>query len=566
MNEKDRVSSARLTRNYFISGGQNALTQQEREFGALYEEANRALNDDPRGTLAATLMKRIDEQYIRMLSFFTDNKDRGSSLHMEHNYLWLKYRQRADDDPNGAFMVLVQSLGKLMERQGVQPYAVKEFGQMMERYEGTVGQLHQTMGFNINSATVGFFSFSARLNLMLKEHPDPVAQEAVGKVVIEFVRIMLQRHYIRMVQSHFLMELRVEHIQAITDQVEGLRRVQENTGQPDPEVHMICHYLVCRLRMAQLRIMATLEPSPGRAQDMHEAHLRKLANDAAISGNESRRWATMVGGGGNRSMLAQTELVNLLAAHFQSTYAKRHVLGSWNTMDAVKRKVVEEVVEKKVPMAEELLICCDEEWKVLSSSTKEWFSRQARRATPTQEGGSPLPTLNDSGLGSLRFMSHVQEQGISPETIIRMMESLKNSVPSRSTWPPKYRNMMKALAGRGGLRRLNLAGPNYAGLMIGPYFAFLIKATDDRIDAGSITVAVEACQIAGAREIVICVNFSAELVTAETLRRFFIIMEKKSPGTTFSAADMGQLTSDLANCLRENGITEGFELAPNLVI
>ena len=202
---------------------------------------------------------------------------------MEHNYLWLKYRQRAEDDPNGAFMVLVQSLGKLMERQGVQPYAVKEFGQMMERYEGTMSHLHQTRGFNINSATVGFFSFSARLNLMFKEHPDPAAQEAVGKIVIEFVRIMLDRHYLKMVQSHFLLELRVEHIQAITDQVEGLRRVQENTGRPDPEVHMICHYLVCRLRMAQLRFMATLEPSPGRAQDMHEAHLRKLANDAALS-------------------------------------------------------------------------------------------------------------------------------------------------------------------------------------------------------------------------------------------------------------------------------------------
>lgn len=560
---EDHTNTARLTRNYFTNGGRKALTPQEREFGALYEEANKALNDDPRGSLALALMKKMDNQYIRMLSFFEDAKDRGSGLHMEHNYLWLKYRQRAEDDPNGAFMVLAQSLGKLMERQGVQPYAVKEFSQMMERYEGTTSHLHQARGFNINSATVGFFSFSARLNLMLKEHPDPAAQEAVGKIVIEFVRIMLERHYLKMVQSHFLLELRVEHIQAITDQVEGLRRVQENTGRPDPEVHMICHYLVCRLRMAQLRIMATLEPSPGRAQDMHEAHLRKLANDAALSGGESRRWAALRGEGGNRSMLAQTELVALLAAHFQSTYAKRHVLESWTTMEAVKRKVVEEVVEKKVPVAEELLSCCDEEWKVLSSSTREWFSR---RAPIKQEDGINLPTHNDGGLGSLRIMSHVQEKGISPETLIRMLEALKRENPSRRTWPSDHRNMMKALTGRGGLRRLDLAGPNYEGVLIGPHFAFLIKATNDRIDAGTITVAVETCQSAGAREVLICVNFSSELVTAETLRRFFTIIEKKSPETTFSAADMEQLTSALATCLRDNGVNESFELAPNLAI
>ena len=89
--------------------------------------------------------------------------------------------------------------------------------------------------------------------------------------------------------------------------------------------------------------------------------------------------------------------------------------------------------------------------------------------------------------------------------------------------------MIKALAGRGGLRRLDLAGPNYVGLIFGPRFALLIKATNDRIDAGSITVAVEACQSAGAREVLICVNFSAELMTAETLRRFLAIIELKSP-------------------------------------
>ncbi len=528
--------TAHLTRNYFTTGGQKVPTPQEREFGALYEEVNRALNDDPRGSLALTLMKKMDDRYIRMLSFFTDAQDRSSSLHMEHNYLWLKYRQKAEDDPNGAFMVLTQSLGKLMERQGVQPYAVKEFGQLMERYEGTMSHLHQTKGFNINSATVGFFSFSARLNLMLKEHPDPAAQEAVGKIVIEFVRIMLERHYLKMVQSHFLLELRVEHIQAITDQVEGLRRVQENTGRPDPEVHMICHYLVCRLRMAQLRIMATLEPSPGRAQDMHEAHLRKLANDAALSGGESVRWAVLQGGSGNRSMVAQTKLVALLAAHFQSTYAKRHVLESWTTMEAVKRKVIEEVVERKIPVAEELLSCCDDEWKVLNSSTREWFSR---RAPIRQEDGVSPSTHNDGGLGSLRFMSHIQEQGVSPETLMRMLEVLKKEAPSRRTWPADHRNMMKALTGRGGLRRLDLAGPNYEGAMVGPHFALLIKATNDRIDAGTITVAVETCQSAGAREVLICVNFSSELVTAETLRRFFAIIRKKCPELTFPAVYVG---------------------------
>ena len=131
----------------------------------------------------------------------------------------------------------------------------------------------------------------------------------------------------------------------------------------------------------------------------------------------------------------ETELVNLLAAHFQATYSKRHVLESWTTMEAVKRKVVKDVVEKKVPVAEELLSCCDEEWKVLNSSTKEWFSRRALGQTG---GRRRPPAHNDGGLGSLRFMSHMQEQGVSPETLIRMLEALKKEPPARRTWPSDH--------------------------------------------------------------------------------------------------------------------------------
>ena len=114
--------------------------------------------------------------------------------------------------------------------------------------------------------------------------------------MVEFVRPLLEEHYFPIVQSHYLQELRVEQIQAITDQVEGLMRVQESTGPPDPQIQMACHYLVCRLRMAQLRSMATMVPSPGRPQEMHEAHMRKLANDSAASGasvqvgQDYRKW------------------------------------------------------------------------------------------------------------------------------------------------------------------------------------------------------------------------------------------------------------------------------------
>ena len=44
------ANSARLTRNYFTSSAQKVLTPQEQEFGALYEEVNKALNDDPQRT------------------------------------------------------------------------------------------------------------------------------------------------------------------------------------------------------------------------------------------------------------------------------------------------------------------------------------------------------------------------------------------------------------------------------------------------------------------------------------------------------------------------------------
>jgi hypothetical protein len=102
--------------------------------------------------------------------------------------------------------------------------------------------------------------------------------------------------------------------------------------------------------------------------------------------------------------------------------------------------------------------------------------------------------------------------------------------------------------------------------MVGPYLAVLIKATDDRIDAGTITVAVDACRNAGAKEVIICVSFSTELVTAEILRRFFVIAERQAPGIDLSGADAEYLTSSLVSCLRENGISETFEIAPDLAM
>jgi hypothetical protein len=317
--------------------------------------------------------------------------------------------------------------------------------------------------------------------------------------------------------------------------------------------------------MAQLRVMATLEPSPGRPLEMHEAHMRKLANEAALSGSESIHWASLLAGDNNRSMLAQAEIVSVLAAHFQATYAKRHVLDSWNTMEAVKRRVIERVVEDRTPVAEELLTSCDEEWKVLNASTKEWFSRQVHRINTKQDGPS-LPAANDGGLWSLRYMSHVQEEGVSPETTYQVLEAVKKNHPGRRSWPSEHRNLLKALTGRGDLHRLELAGTQYVGIMVGPQLALLIKATDDRMDAGTITVAVEACQKAGAEEVVVCVNFSTELVTAEILRRFFAIVEQKGPRVRLSAVDSEYLISSLVGCLRENGISETFEIASDLAM
>jgi hypothetical protein len=556
---KESVGSSRLSRNYLGSGG-SAGSEQERTFGLLYKEANEALNQEPGSPTAKALMKRIDDQFLRTLSYFVDSQDRSSSLHMEHNYLWLKYRQKVQEEPNEAFTALTQSLAKLIERQGVRPYDPREFAQMVERYQGTMGDLNKAKGFNVNAATVSFFSFSTRLNLVFRGNNDPASKEAVGRLMVEFVRPLLEEHYFPIVQSHYLQELKVEQIQSITDQVEGLMRVQESTGPPDPYIQMACHYLVCRLRMAQLRTMATMAPSPGRPQEMHEAHMKKLANDSAASGAECVRWAKALSGKGDRTMLAQVEIVNLLATHFQTTYGKRLVLGSWNTMKAIKKQVLQSALVEGIPLGEELLTSCDEEWRVLNASTGEWLARQRQSSS---EGEERAP--DDEGVAGLRKLSFVKENGIPQATVIKVLEAVRRERPDKKSWPQPWSDLMRALTTRGNeIRRIEIPGSDHICLMVGPDQGLMLKMGDERIEAGPMIFVVEALRKEGAEHIFACVNFANELVTAEMLRRFKLIAERRYPDTVFHGVDIVILTTDLISCLRQHGVEERFELTPDI--
>ncbi|NLT37454.1 MAG: hypothetical protein GXX95_04785 [Methanomassiliicoccus sp.] len=559
--KEETVGSSRLSRNYLGSGG-SAGSEQERTFGLLYKEANDALNQEPGSPTTRALMKSIDDQFLRTLSYFVDGQDRSSSLHMEHNYLWLKYREKAQEEPNEAFTALTQSLAKLVERQGMRPYDPREFAQMMERYQGTMADLNRAKGFNVNAATVSFFSFSTRLNLVFRGPTDPASKEAVGRVMVEFMRPLLEEHYFPIVQSHYLQELRVEQIQSITDQVEGLMRVQEGTGPPDPQIQMACHYLVCRLRMAQLRSMATMEPSPGRPQEMHEAHMRKLANDSAASGAECVKWAKTLAGNGDRTMLAQVEIVNLLATHYQTTYGKRLVLGSWNTMRAIKNQVLRSAIVDGIPLGEELLGFCDDEWKVLNASTKEWLSRQRPSATE----GEDRPPDNE-GIAGLRKLSFLKENGIPPATFVKVLDVVRRERPAKKDWPEEWNDIMRTLTTRGGeVRRIEVPGSDYVCLMVGSDRGLLLKTDDDRIDVGPVLMVVEALRREGAAHISICVNFANELVSAEMLRRFKLIAEKHYPDTIFQVVDIVLLTSNLISSLRQHGVQERFELTPEIYL
>lgn len=556
-----RSDSKRLTRNYLDSGSAPGGTEQERNFSHLYRQSNDALNQEPGSPTTAALMKKMDDQYIRMLSFYADGLDRGSSLHMEHNYLWLKFRQKAENDPNGAFLTLTQSLAKLIERQGVRPYDPSEFTTIVGRYHGTMADLHRSKGFNVNASTVCFFSFSARLNNLFHNNPDPMVKKSVGEIVVEFVRLLLEEHYLRIVQRHYLQELKVEQIQSITDQVEGLMRAQKGIGRVDPQIQMVCSYLVCRLRMAQLRAMAMMEPSPGRPQEMHEAHMRKLANDSTSSGRECVRWAKALSGEGDRTMLAQVEIVHLLATHFQTTYGKRSVFESWNTMSAIREKVLRTTMCDGIPLAEELLTTCDEEWRVLNACTKEWLARHTARSVPDGECPSSEVILG------LRRLSFMQESGIPASTFMKVLETVKRERPARKTWPVEGRDIVKALLSRGSrIERIEDPGSPYLALRIGPRQGILLKTGDDRIEAGALLMALENLHGMGTRRISLCVNFASELVAAGTLHRLLPLVGKRLPGTEIDGLDSVLLVTSLVSCLRQKGSAERFELSPELYL
>lgn len=570
--DRTRVMTARLNRDYFNrSGGRPPRSELERSFGETFGQANAVMAKEPQSPEAQRIMKRMDEQFLRLLSAFQDQGDRPAGLHMEHNYLWLKYRQSETADPTDAFLVLIQSLGKVVERQMALPYEPKELESIMDRYEAALAQLNQSRGINFNRVTVAFFSFSARLNLLLWDRPDPLVKDALGKVLSQMVRLLLERHYGGMVQSHHLIELKVEHIQSIADQVEGLRRVVEATGHPDPEVQMACHYLVCRLRMAQLRTMTFLSPSPGRIQEMHEAHMRKLANDSAQEGEETLSLAHKVerGRGLNGEVLAQAEVVSALANHYQATYGRRHVLDSWNTMEVLKQRVLQKTLQERIGVAEELLASCDEEWSILNASTKEWFSRQVRKRSEAAQGEQGVfnNPATDGNLRALQLLSFIQAEGVPEHVLFQVLEDLQEARPARRSWPKGHRDLMRAsLRSERGAVRWDLGVPGITGVLVGASTALITRLGKGRWGLETVGPVLERCRSRGVTEVVLIVNFMNELVAAEQVRKLIAGAEDKFPKVRVTAVDAKDLTAALVACLRENGWERSYEVCPGLAM
>jgi hypothetical protein len=563
-----KVNSARIQRDYFNfdHGGRRQQSDGERGFGKLFGQTNEALNIDPGGERVRELFKQLDELFIRLQCSM--GEDRAAGLHMEHNYLWLKYRQVSNVDPTDAFLILIQSLDRLMERERIQPYGPKELEWIMERYEGTTGFLRTAPGINFNRVTVAFFSFAVRYKLLVREHHDAQAAEAAAKAMARMIEVMVERHYLPMVQGHYLAELKVEHVQSIADQIDGLRRTHEAAGMADPRIETTCHYLASRLKMFQLRTMTTLDPSPGRVQEMHEAHMRKLANDSAEEAKEALKYAALLDGKDarpeDRSVLAQAEIVSALAVHFQATYGKRHVLESWTTMEAVKRLVVQKVLEERIGVPQELLVSCDQEWGVLDASTREWLGRQMRRRGQVQgeEASSQVPTV-EGNLKVLMVLSQLYEQGLPRSVCDRIMGDLESTKISRGTCPRELRPLFRSASTGSGLDQIEL-GDEWAGYRPNKTAAVLFRLLPIGKDADGLDDAIGTCVRQGIGSIALCINFMQDMASAEVVRRYLADHPKRYPGVDIKVFDAKDLTSELVKCLRDNGVTSGYELAAGL--
>jgi len=150
---------------------------------------------------------------------------------------------------------------------------------------------------------------------------------------------------------------------------------------------------------------------------------------------------------------------------------------------------------------------------------------------------------------------------------MKVLEAVRRERPARKDWPQEWSELIRSLTTRGGeVRSIDIPGSDYMCLMVGSDNALLMNTNDYRIEVGPILMIVEALRREGVKHIYICVNFANELVTAEMLRRFKLIAEKRYPETTFQGVDIVLLTTSLISSLRQNGVEERFELTADIYL
>ena len=329
----------RKDRDFFnLTGNRKGRSPDEKEavFSRTYSEVNRLLNDemtDP--SVLRGLFKVLDEEHLKLQSHYVGANDKSAELHLEQNFLWLKYRQAERTDPTDALLILLQSLGKYLERQAIRSYSPDEHRLMFDRYRGTISSLYndpRTIDFN--RCMVSFSSFCFLHSRHLNRSDADEQDLTVDRIIDSIIRFFMDRHFMPVASASMVIELKGEQIQSMINEVDYLKRMESSAGSSDPYILYICNRTTCKLRMALARDISSLEPSTGRFQEMRWMQLRRTTLSISEDVQKASENASSVSekysqdlGEGVHSMRAETEILRCLADHYRSTYGDRDSSG-----------------------------------------------------------------------------------------------------------------------------------------------------------------------------------------------------------------------------------------------
>ena len=85
-------------------------------------------------------------------------------------------------------------------------------------------------------------------------------------------------------------------------------------------------------------------------------------------------------------------------------------------MEKVKSVSMQQVLKDDIPVSEDLLISCEEEWNLLNRRTIEWSTGLSEKNISATPGLSLFSTteLDEEGFDRVAVLSHIQGEGSLP--------------------------------------------------------------------------------------------------------------------------------------------------------